>query len=275
MRRTQVSIVLMAVAGMAVAVWAQERPALRGPEVRETRIPGVEQGFTEGRRRDAAEIPQRVFMAAVGKLRGPEAPAAVRLSEEQEVALREIERDFREASRRFEERTRQAQRDRADAPMAGDEGEQRRRRLEEIRRDAPRPLDWQTKVYAVLNESQRDAVKAELEVWREQMEKRRQEEYMQRRLRERGAEAPNAAAPARDAAPGRDAVPEGRERLRRIGELLMQLPAEDRERILNRIEEELAKRVRERAQDGKPAPAMDEVAVPPQEGERRRRRPPL
>lgn len=270
MRRTQATIVLMAVGGLAVAGLAQERPALGGPEVKETRIPGVEQGFTEGRRRDSAEIPQRVFLSALGKLRAAEAPPEVRLSDAQEAALREIEKEYRETARRVEERVRQAQRDRAGEEPMGDEGEQRRRRLEELRREAPRPLEWQTRIYAELTEAQREFVKAELQVWREQMEKRRQEEYMQRRLRERGADAPGAPAPA-----ARDAAPEGRERLRRVAELLMQLPPEERERILARLEEELGKRVRERAQD-KPAPGMD--AVPPQDAptdQPRRRRPPL
>lgn len=290
MRHCSLSFVVVC-AALCDAALAQSRPGpeapLAGPRVREQRVPGMEQGFSEGRReagpgrRDMA-TPHRVFMQMIGALRGEgehPAPEELRLTPQQDRRIGEIDREFRERAREFAARergdeppgARRRERgpvdggDRAgrpaeptDAPPA-DRGELRRR-VEEVRRDGPSPADAQTRMYAELNDRQREFVKHRLGEFRARMEDRFGEAYLERQLRQRGAmpERPGADRPDMDRAPGRlggeGAAGLPRERVRRIIEKLSQLPPEERERILARVEAALDQRLSEPRGEQPPQP---------------------
>jgi hypothetical protein len=70
-------------------------PVLSGPKVEEASVPGESRSFGDRLPRGAAEIPPRLFQRALDNLRGREAPSEVRVSGEQERALREAESAFR------------------------------------------------------------------------------------------------------------------------------------------------------------------------------------
>ncbi|MFM9997132.1 MAG: hypothetical protein ACKVU4_15190 [Phycisphaerales bacterium] len=328
MRAKSALALLVVCAGAAMPAAAQQErrpePPLSGPRVREQRIPGVEQGFSEGRReagpgRREMVIPHRVFMQAIGALRGDGEHAAdesLRLTPEQDDKIAALDREFRESMRAFTEQSRGEQpeagrrarrapgdagapsempadrvRERVDRPEGGPDGapspERRRERLDAMRENAPRPTDTHTKMFAVLDQPQRAFVKERVDAWRKQTEERMGEEYMQRRLRERqpegappqgqprpgagrpGADRPGADRPGqgrpgadRPGAPDQDqpgAAPQ-RDRVRRLIERLGQLPPEERERILSRIEAALDQRLSEGA--GPRGPRRGEDAAP-------------
>lgn len=310
MRHGSLSVVVM-VAGLSAPALAQSRPMpeppLAGPRVREQRVPGVEQGFSEGRReagpaRREMMIPHRVFMQIIGALRGDgehPAPEELRLTPEQDRRIAEIDREFRDRAREF------AGRDRGDEPPAarrrergpadggapagrpGEPMDERaappagpglRGRIEAFRRDGPSPADAQTRIYAELDDRQREFVRHRLGEFREQMEERFGEAYLERRLRQRGATPPPSPdRPGADrpgpggpemARPGEG--PEGlpRERVRRIIEKLSQLPPEERERILARVEAALDQRLSgsEGRWDHPPAPPQQPDQPPRRRG---------
>lgn len=296
MRAKSALALLVVCAGAAMPAAAQQErkpePPLSGPRVREQRIPGVEQGFSEGRReagpgRREMVIPHRVFMQAIGALRGEgenAADEALRLTPAQNEKISALDRGFRESMRAFVEKApgeqpeagRRPRRERGpgdggapagapadrmgepgDAPAGAPGPERRRERLEAMRENAPRPTDTQTKMFAVLDEEQREFVKGRINAWRKQAEERFGEEYMQRQLRERqagrpgqpGADQPGAPRPGADrpgaGGPDQPGAAPQRERLRRLMEKLAQLPPEERERILARIEAALDQRLSE------------------------------
>jgi len=174
--------------------------------------------------------------------------------------------------------------------MQGQAPAQRRQRLEEARANAPKPQDYQVRIWSVLSSPQQKFVDKEVQVVLDEMEKRRGEEYMKRQLEKNQAGKPGVAAPpapgqqARPgAAPGDGPAPEVRERVRRIFERIQQLPPEQRQRVLQRLEEELNRmdggaaaapgRDRRGGPDAqpvsKPAPGMDDVNVPAPERPRK------
>jgi Spy/CpxP family protein refolding chaperone len=242
-----------------------DAPPLKGPDVKENRIPGVDEGFSGQRRGEprmgGGPVPMRVFVEALDGLRGETAPVDLRLSADQEGKLRTLEQEFRDAARKFEERARRDMRERMQngEGMDGPDRPALRERLEAFRREGPNMIEWQTKAYAVLNEGQRKFVAERLDGARKELEARRAHEYMERRLRERGQGAGPAPAASADR-PGAEGP--GRERVRRIFELMQRLPPEERERMLERIERALEQRLGE---DGerKPPPSMKDVDVPP------------
>ncbi len=280
MRRWHLVCATVLSAGIAGAAMGQEDrepkdAPLAGPKVRERRVPGVEQGFTdarrEGRGRVGQAVPHRVFMQVVDGLRGEgehAAPEEIRLTPEQSEQVADFDREFREAMRAHVEKTRgendeprrKARRDRVrgDAPAPADkpagEGEAMgdppppdrdavRARVEEARRNAPKAADCHTKIYSVLTEPQQDYVKGRLDAWRKEMEERFGEEYMQRRVRQRAGEP--GAPPPPDGAPAQGGP---RERFRRVAEKLAQLPPEERDRLLARLEEEVERRLVQRGE---------------------------
>lgn len=262
----RMGIVGIAVTMMTGAAWAQERP-LSGPPVKEDRPAGLGGQFGEGRvdRRGpmTERTPIRVYQQAIAKLRGEDAPADLRLTEEQDKQVKEIEQEFRAAARQAAERTRRdgGQRRR---PAEGGEDAMNPAQMEDARRAAPRPEDAAVKIYAVLTEKQKAFVEADVQKQREAIERKRSEEYIKREMAKNdGQPKPDVRPAVRPAAP----AAEPRERFRRLMERIQQLPPEEREQLLQRLEQEIERRTaeprRQREGERKPAPSMKDVDVPP------------
>lgn len=230
-----------------------QRPPLQGPRVPQNRPPHVDDefggGMKEGKERRGMAIPMRAYAEVIGKLRGENAPQDLRLSEDQEHKVGAIEQEFREAAKEFAQKMRE---DRGQRPPQGEapgKGERPRREMvDQFAKNGPRPADYQTRIWAVLNPKQQDFVKRELDKVTDEMQKRRGEEYVQRRLDQRKGpdgkqDGKQDAKP--DAKPGEQRPGEGtpmRERAQRIMRRMQQLPADERERILKKLEEELDRR---------------------------------
>jgi hypothetical protein len=296
--------VLALAAGQALAQDSKSDNPLAGPPVKQARPPMFEEGMgaKEGKDRMGQQgIPAREFARIIDKLKGDEVAPSLRLSAEQAEKVQAIEDDFRRQVRQFEQRMRseeQKQRSAAkpegEKPAAGEgaNAQQRRpnARLQELRRNGPKPAEAQARVWAVLTEPQQKFVQGEVDKVQKEMDDRRSEEYMQRELQKRRAkdakEAPQnpGAAPARPGPLGERAGPAAdspqRERFRRIIAKLQQLPPEEREEVLRKLEADLEKRVPgdapagplnrpgragQKGRDGedKPAPKIDDVKVPP------------
>ena len=253
---------LLALSGTCAAQ-AQEAP-LSGPPVKTKRPPELEDRFSEGKadnRGALAEraVPMRAYMAAIQKLRGDAAPEGLRLSPDQEKRLAAIADDFRKASR-----------DASTKAGAAPNGEkQDQAEMQEMRRNLPRPLEYQTKMWAVLTEPQQKFMQEEVKRVREGMEAERDQQYMKQQVEKlrKERQAAESAGKAPPPVPG-GIPPEGRERARRIMERLQQLPPEEREQLLRRLEQELDRRVNERRPGAgqkdveKKPPRIDDVEVP-------------
>ena len=279
---TKLVSVAGAMAMLAGGAFAQSDQPLSGPTVKQDRPAGLGGQFADGkgdRKGPMVEaVPMRLYVDAIQKLRGEAAPEGLQLTPAQDREIGRIEADFRSTMQEYARRMRaetggQPKRPKANGqgetePMAPD-AEKVRARLQEMRRNAPNPTDTQVKIYAILNADQQKFVNDEVAKGQAEIEQRRAEDYMQRLLQKKRGEAqpaaPDAVRP--EAAPG-----EMRERARRIIERLQQLPPQEREQILRRLEEELDRRAaaggdagRRRPGDGgdrKPPPPMDEVKVP-------------
>ncbi len=242
---------LIAFAGSAQGQDAPARPAqppappLQGPKVPQNRPPHVDDQFGEGMKggkegRREMMVPMRAYGEIIDKLRGDKAVEGLRLSADQEQKIGAIEQEFREAAKEFAQKMKEERGNDAAPPPSdgGKRGENRPRRemAQEAMKYGPKPSDYQTKVWAVLNARQQEFVKVETDKVREEMQKKRGEEMMQRRINEKKGVKGDAQAPAPDNGPP------VRERAQRIMRRMAQLPAEDRERILKRLEEELDKR---------------------------------
>jgi hypothetical protein len=187
-----------------------QEPALRGPAVEESGVPGEGRQFAPGRaRRDrmGAEIPHPLFLRVLGTLRGPEAAEGVRLTAEQSDRVKALDDEFMATRRKFvqehgpelkelapklspEDRRRLGEllgRDgrpgspprapekrppQDQAPM--DEGAQNARaRLLEILEAAPKPADVHAQMFEVLSKDQKAAFQQSLEKAKGELEKRR------------------------------------------------------------------------------------------------------
>jgi hypothetical protein len=283
-------------------------PPLGGPRVKDREVPGVREAFAEGsggRFMQRERLPLPVFVEAVRSLQSPDAPAEVRLSQEQESTIRGLVTEFERQAREY----RAAHRDdlrrlrqqagprdggaRAGAPAPGGaegmaEGEaagadQGRReaaaeRLREIERNAPRVEDLYTRVWEHLSEPQRRWADAKLDAWRQERAKQREDEYVRQRMAKKGPVAEQGAGNAAgvDKAPpdpraakrppaGADEDRRRAERRQRVLRYFEQLPPEEQDRILERLEE----RIRERGLQGRPGgqarpgPAGDLAKPPP------------
>ncbi|MFN0133762.1 MAG: hypothetical protein ACKVW3_14685 [Phycisphaerales bacterium] len=268
---------------------AQRTPPLKGPEVRQNRPPTNEAFSESTKRRGGDGLPMRTYAEILGKLRAADAPANVRLSPDQEQKIGAIEKEFREAAKAYGEKARRG----AASGDGGTVGGKKANRTdpnaggemsmvgEAMRAEAPRPGDYQTRIWAMLSAPQREFVQGELEKARQDQVKKRSEAEMQKRLAERAkandgqmatpGEPGVAARPNAPARPGQNPATQAqRERARRIIERLAQLPADERERILSRLEQELDRRAGEgkageaprRRGAPKPAPEMGDVNVP-------------
>lgn len=256
MRRPHVAglgaFVLVVLAGSALGQEAParerppERPPLQGPQVKEHRAPHVDDQFGEGmqRGRMGMQIPMKAYSDVIDKLRGEKAPADLRLSEDQEQRLGAIEQEFRQAARAFA----QEQREQREGQPKRGEGEprrgdgQRRERLQEMAKGAPRPGDYQTRIWAVLNEKQQSFVKVELDKVKDDLQKRRSEEAMQRKLNQKDSVKPGGPARPGAGAPEEAGKPAQRERGMRLIRRIAQLPEAERDQLLSRLEAELDRR---------------------------------
>ena len=164
-------------------------PALKGPEVRDRKVPGVEGKFGEGgnekkKLQSEQRIPPRVYKDALGTLKAESAPADVRLSPEQETKLKTIMDDFESSSRAFM----QANRDKLSELRGSRGGDQAnnnsgaRAAYRDLMQQAPKVEDAWTKVWTELSPAQQSAVNTRLDQFRSRSSQMRQDEYVQKRL---------------------------------------------------------------------------------------------
>jgi hypothetical protein len=117
--------------------------------------------------------------------------------------------------------------------------------------NGPNMGDYQTRIWAALNEKQQAHVKVELDKVRDELQKRRGEERMQREVEQKKGGKPGAGqAPSRPLAGGEAEMRPLRERAQKLMRRIAQLPEEDRNRLLTRLEEEMDRRGIPEAPDG-------------------------
>jgi len=285
---------------LAWPVLAQSDKPLSGPPVTTDRPSHLQDSFSndakEGKREPMNErgVPMRQYLDIIGKLRGEGAPEGLRLSAEQDTKIDAIADEFRQAVRAYAEKARgedgpavRRRGQRAPAPVdakpggketepmdeAGQRPRANRERMEELRKNAPKPVDYELKMWALLSKPQQAFVDGEVDKLRQQREKEMGEEYMKRQIEKRRGE--KTAAPVSD--PGRPGAEGGgavRERVQRVIERLRQLPPEQREEVLRRLEEELDKRGvpaaeggdRPAGRPGRPGGKDADPAPPPPKG---------
>ncbi len=307
----------------APAALAQDKSPLQGPKVVPNRPAELEDEFApaggKGDKFSRREppIPMRAYVQAVNKLKGDDAPAELKLTEAQQHKIEAVVQEFRQAAQEAQRRSQSemdAERPKDGKPgdemeparrrPAGEGNEPARERIQALRRNGPSPQEYETKIWNALTEGQQKFVQADLDALREEQRKRQGEEYMRREVEKRRAkEGKDAAKPGDEAAPRRPLAdpqgggpsPEMRERAQRIFERLRQLSPEDREAVLRRLEEDIARhsgdgggkpadetspgpkrkkaalskpgkgglRGEQPGDDAKPAPGMEEVKVPP------------
>lgn len=81
------------------------KPLLSGPEVEESRLPGVEQSMTGSTDRlpgmSEGDVPAAVFRRAIQELQGQDVPEGVRLTPDQAAAIARLQREHAQAVREF------------------------------------------------------------------------------------------------------------------------------------------------------------------------------
>lgn len=303
-------------------------PTLKGPEVNDRNVPGAMPDFGTGvNRRFFERMPPEVFRRALGVIAADDAPDEIRATPAQREQFRKLVEGFEDQAKKYRrehakeidalrreagERIPQRGAKKADAPepmdsmdsMSPDEQKARegaRMKLRELLDGAPKIEDVFTKVWTDLSEPQRIAVQANLDAWRDEQSKKREDEYVRRQLAQKGKAptppasraAPDRAAdemmapmtdqaPPRAGAPNRPAraddariTPERRERLMRI---LARLTPEEQDQLLQRLEERLKDRADAAPPQrrggaaaparGKPAPDPNRVNVPKPEDDK-------
>lgn len=297
----RVSIVAMVLAcGLAAPAWGQAEAGqpLQGPKVVDRDVPGTKGEFgtpqTDKKSRER-EIPHRAFMEALKRATGPDAAEGVRLSDAQREKILAIDAEHRAAMEAFlkanaaggdGEALRRAIRERAakaekgkkpgEAAMTGEEAAAMRERFEALREGAPKAGDARAKIWAELNEAQRGAVNARLEEFKARVQERMNEEYVQKRVKQKtggGGEAGGGVGGADSKArPGAGGQVAPRARTERV-------PAEFRERLMGLVErmtpeqrEMLIERLRERL--GEKAGPSAGAGAGDEKGEKARRKAP-
>ncbi len=249
-----------------------DRAPLSGPDVRDERNPDVDSRFTEGgineKRRRSNFIPPKAYREILESLEGDSAPDGIRLSPEQREKVHAILADAtRELGgpRRGEPKPAMDGEDRGPEAMGGPGGPDQRpdRPSREPRGDGPRrPVegdsrrlynDAQEQIWAILNESQRAHVQEKIDAVRHEQEKRRADDYVERRLKKQGRP-PEAGEPGmRPPGPGADGrrgpggpgEGPGGERLQRLMRVLGALPPDVRRDLVDRFEREVMHEARE------------------------------
>lgn len=258
---------------------------LGGPEVEQRDVPGVQQQFGQSTMRQRGgedRIPLRALRDAVGSLTGDDTLAELRISAEQEETIRAMVTDFQQQRRGFMQEHRDELRElRQSIRRPGDQRQPRdemstegttpspqavRQQIRQIMQQGPQESDLITKIWAELSEEQQDAVETKLDEIRAEMAQQREDQYVERRMRQREGADPRTDKPERDrgrrsnAGPDRARAgterpgpgprntgisPERRERLMRIFE---RLTPEQQDMVLERLERRLA----EQGMDGPP-----------------------
>lgn len=313
-------IALLGVAGLSASTLAQSTPpaaspVLKGPEVKDRDVPGVvgEFGSTNVARRFADRMPPEIFRKALGVLTAEDAPADLRATDDQRAQFKELVEDFEVRVREYrrshgkeiaelrklageiqgprDAKKAEKKADADDSMQNMSEGDQKKRdeakaKLRELMEGAPKIDEVYTKVWAGLSEPQRKAVDAELEKFREEQAKQREEQYVKQRVKksEAGGEAKKPAAESDDMMMKPSPVdqrpverplasrlsPERRDRLMRI---LSQMTPEEQDQLIQRLEARIKDRVgapspgegdkpKGQKKNTKPAPNPDDVQVP-------------
>jgi hypothetical protein len=176
--------VLVMCAGSATGAEPPTDP-LAGPKVEDRDVPGSGNTFGEGVEsgtfKGGWRVRPRVFFDAVRAMDGDDAPAEVRLSEDQRERARAIAEEYRESARAFIESRREefeALRSAAGAergprgeiepavqPPATPEQAAAREGLRELMKQGPNPEEAYAKVWEILNEAQREFLRGEIEAF--------------------------------------------------------------------------------------------------------------
>ena len=284
---------MLAAAGLAFSLLAmpaiatlddKDAPALKGPEVKERNVPGVEGQFGEGmeKRRFVNEnrLPPRIFREAMNSILSGSAPAEVRVGAEQRAKYESWMKDFEKQTREYMQQHREelgqlrkkagefnrpkkpGQPPEQDAMAPAKDGASAiaaREQYQKLMAGAPKVEDLYTKIWTDLTPAQQKALDAEIQAFRDQQSELRQESFVRQKLGRKGAEggekspegAPNKARERRPA-PGAPQAggPEGRPGVDR-------LPTEKRDRLLRLFarmtpeqQDELLRRIEGRMQDG-------------------------
>jgi len=250
-----------------VGALGQTEPLLSGPKVEESRLPGIEETLTDTQTRmqgmGAEAVPSGVFRRAIESLRGQEAPEEVRLSQDQEDEIAALQRDHARAlraylaehqdkidelrraarnierqadpnQRRSNDRPERARRPESSEPMSDRASDPReiRRQIQALRQGGPQETDVQTRIWGVLAEAQRDAVEEQIDAYRAQLEKRRQERSMRRFMESRRSQNPASTTTTLDP----DLAQFERSLPERLRQRLRNLEPEQRVRLLERLQ---------------------------------------
>lgn len=270
------SFALLAVVGLSLStitapVLADE-PPLKGPEVKDRNVPGVDGRFGDGnlesnKRGFMDRLPPRVFREALDVVLSPNAPANLRVSNETRQKIEGMVSDYEQQVRTYmqdhraelqELRKKSGDGERSKRPGQppagggkpeggpagggpGGESPAAREEFRKIMAGAPKIEDVQTKIWAELTPEQQKAVDAKLQVFRDKASEMRQDQYVKQKLGKKAAGAAKAEADARAAArpegrpgPGGDRIsPERRER---IMQLLSRLTPEQQDELIQRLE---------------------------------------
>lgn len=300
--RTASAIGLAALAFAAPVLGQQNADPLKGPEVKDQAVPGTVGQFggaeTKGKFAQR-EVRPMVFMEAVKKALGPDAPEDVRMSPEQQTKLRALAEDYRTQVQAYMksrgadgEKVRKALAERAKGAKGAKGGKDAAKgtegantgdmqdmaaKAEELRAGMPSASDMYTKAWEILSAKQRAAVEARIEEFKHQREVEEGKEYVARKLKkaepvegqteglakEKGKFA--GAAKGQGESAGARVPAEVRERFLR---LLEKMTPEQREQLLQRIEERMQAGGREAPQgergrgERKPAPSGKDIEVP-------------
>lgn len=289
---------MLAAAGLAFSMLAmpamamddKDQPALKGPEVKDRNVPGVEGTFGEGaeKRRFVNEnrLPPRVFREAMTSILSEDAPADVRVGPEQKAKYESWMKDFEKQTRDYMQQHREeiaqlrkkagefnrpkkpGQPPEQDAMAPEKDGQSAiaaREQYQKLMAGAPKVEDLYTKIWTDLSPAQQKALDAEIQTFRDRQSEERQEQYVRQKLGRKGPEGadkkPGGNRPpetARERRPGpngpRAGGPEGGQP---GGPGMDRITPEKRDRLLRLFarmspeqQDELLRRIEERMQQG-------------------------
>ncbi len=278
--RSAATLVLLA--GFASSASAQTTPnpnPLGGPAVNTNTVPGERGEFGGGKggfkKEGPKEIPHQAFMEAITLAVGPNAPADLRLSDDQRKQVTAASEQFTAAQREFMKnhkgeidklRTSSLKEKRTEGGKAAKKGdaesamqpadatpEQRDAMMEEMRQlrdNAPKPGDVHKKIWAVLNPAQQAAVQVKLDEVKARI-KSKVDEKMLEKEKERvakklgkdkkgAAPTPPSTGPASTPATATSPLAGNSDRRERLLQMLDKLTPEQREKALARLEQVLS-----------------------------------
>jgi hypothetical protein len=224
----------------------QQGDPLRGPEVRDRQVPGVNGTFGEpgGEKKrfvNENKLPPRVFRDAMETVLNPEAPENLRVSDEQrtryrgwmddfqksvgaymkehQAELAELRKNAGEPGRRPGGPKGQGQGDNAPPPPMDDNAKPRdekdmasaRERLQAVMAGAPKIEELYTRIWTELTPEQQKAVDGKLADFRARQSKEREDRYVEQKLnRKKGQPGADAPKPPQPQPPQGDQPPQRR-----------------------------------------------------------------